>query len=289
MNAAEILLTIVALIVLEGLLSADNAIVLAVLVRPLPKHLQKRALLYGLIGGYVMRGLMLLFVTFLAQLWWAQVGGGVYLVFLAIKHFRRARQTARGQLPAGGAGVSGIDGDAIAGEAGAAISPEEPSFAPRDAAVSDHTAAAATTAGAASLTVASRTFWRTVATVELMDLAFAVDSALVAVALTTRLWVIYIGVGIGILMLRLAAGWFIGVLERHPRFEHIAFALVGWAGVKLLVEGWGSLTEVIHHPGLALHLPKAAFWAVTMTILIFGSIWALRHTAVDRDIDDHAA
>ena len=279
MGAVEILLTILALIVLEGLLSADNAIVLAVLVRPLPKHLQKRALLYGLIGGYVMRGLMLLFVTFLAQLWWAQLGGGIYLVYLAVKHFHRARQAA-GEGPHGhDADEAGIADDHALVD-GAGIEAATRARADKGAPGSD----ASLTADAAALTVASRTFWRTVATVELMDLAFAVDSALVAVALTTRLWVIYIGVGIGILMLRLAAGWFIGILERFPRFEHIAFALVGWAGVKLLVEGWGSLTEVLEQPGLALHLPKAVFWTVTLLILIFGSIWATRRRAVADDV-----
>ncbi len=122
-------------------------------------------------------------------------------------------------------------------------------------------------------------FWRTVATVELMDLAFAVDSALVAVALTRVLWVIYIGVFIGILMLRLAAGWFVGVMERYPRFEHVAYGLVGWAGLKLVIEGSAGMVTALGHPGLALHLPKAAFWVVTFAVLIIGGIWATRRRA----------
>jgi YkoY family integral membrane protein len=256
MTVVEILLTIFALIALEGLLSADNAIVLAVMVRPLPRRLQKRALLYGLIGGYVMRALMLLFVTYLAQLWWAQIGGGIYLVYLSIQHVRKSRR-------------AGAD---AAGAAGADLEDAE------EAAVSK----------TATLSTASRSFWRTVAMVELMDLAFAVDSALVAVALTKTLWVIYIGVGIGILMLRLAAGWFIHILERYPRFEHVAFALVAWAGVKLLIEGEGALCKVLERPELALHLPKPMFWVVTMGILIAGSIWALSPGAVEATPADSA-
>ena len=251
MTVVEILLTIFALIALEGLLSADNAIVLAVMVRPLPKPLQKKALLYGIIGGYVMRALMLLFVTYLARLWWAQLAGGLYLLYLTIQHVRKTRR-------------AGAD---AAGAAGADL---------EDAATSK----------AAALTAASGGFWRTVAMVEIMDLAFAVDSALVAVALTRHLWVIYIGVGIGILMLRLAAAWFIKVLERYPRFEHVAFALVGWAGIKLLVEGWGSLCLVLDRSDLALHLPKPVFWVVTMGILISGSIWAMRHPVDEAAADD---
>ncbi len=129
-------------------------------------------------------------------------------------------------------------------------------------------------------------FWRTVATVEFMDLAFAVDSALVAVALTKTVWDIFTGVFIGILMLRLAAGWFVGIMERHPRFEHVAYALVAWAGVKLLVEGEASLAEWASHPGLAVHLPKIAFWAVTLGILVAGTVWALRPSASRVELDD---
>jgi MYXO-CTERM domain-containing protein len=121
-----------------------------------------------------------------------------------------------------------------------------------------------------------------VATVELVDLAFAVDSALVAIAFTRVLWVIYVGVFIGILLLRLAAGWFVGLLERYPRFELVAYALVGWAGVKLVLEGWSSFMErVLDQPDLALHLPPWVFWAITLGLLALGSAWALRRRRRD--------
>lgn len=43
------------LILLEGLLSADNALVLAVMVKHLPKEQQKKALFYGILGAYLFR------------------------------------------------------------------------------------------------------------------------------------------------------------------------------------------------------------------------------------------
>ena len=44
-----------------------------------------RALLYGLLGAYLLRGLALLFAVFLIRLWWAQVLGGLYLVYLMVQ------------------------------------------------------------------------------------------------------------------------------------------------------------------------------------------------------------
>ena len=48
-------LTIGLLVGLEGLLSADNALVMAILVLGLPKREHRKALRYGLIGGFVFR------------------------------------------------------------------------------------------------------------------------------------------------------------------------------------------------------------------------------------------
>ena len=40
------------LVLIEGLLSADNALVLAVLVKHLPEKQKKKALMYGMFGAY---------------------------------------------------------------------------------------------------------------------------------------------------------------------------------------------------------------------------------------------
>ncbi|GGN00386.1 hypothetical protein GCM10007092_12980 [Thermus composti] len=53
------LLVLFSVAALEALLSGDNALVLAVMVRPLPPRLRTRALLYGLLGTYLLRGLAL--------------------------------------------------------------------------------------------------------------------------------------------------------------------------------------------------------------------------------------
>lgn len=59
-------------------------------------------------------------------------------------------------------------------------------------------------------------FWKVVAQVELMDLAFAVDSVLVAVAISDELWVIYTGVFLGILALRMLASFVVSSWTATP-------------------------------------------------------------------------
>jgi YkoY family integral membrane protein len=80
------------LIVLEGLLSADNVLVLAILVRNLPKHQQRKALLYGLAGAFVFRLAAIVLASTIIGLWWLQAVGAFYLLWLPIKHFVRHSQ-----------------------------------------------------------------------------------------------------------------------------------------------------------------------------------------------------
>ena len=75
------------LVILEGLLSADNALVLAVMVKHLPEKQRRKALFYGLLGAYVFRFIAIGVGVFLIKLWWVKVLGAAYLAWLAIKYF----------------------------------------------------------------------------------------------------------------------------------------------------------------------------------------------------------
>lgn len=81
----SIVFIILNLIILEGLLSVDNAAVLAVMVSHLPEGQRQKALKYGIIGAYVFRGICLLVASWLIKLIWLKVLGGLYLLYLAYK------------------------------------------------------------------------------------------------------------------------------------------------------------------------------------------------------------
>jgi YkoY family integral membrane protein len=87
------------LVLIESLLSVDNAAVLATMVGDLPKEQRQKALRYGIIGAYVFRGLCLLFASFLIQFWFLKPLGGLYLLYLAYDHFKpHARAQAEGEV-----------------------------------------------------------------------------------------------------------------------------------------------------------------------------------------------
>ncbi len=92
-------------------------------------------------------------------------------------------------------------------------------------------------------------FWGIVLTVELADLAFSLDNVVAAVALSDKIWVVFIGVAIGILFMRFAAGWFSYLIERIPVLKKTAYILILNIAVELLVE---DLTKVDIEPGIRL-------------------------------------
>jgi YkoY family integral membrane protein len=84
------------LVLMEGLLSADNALVLAVMVRHLPVKQRKKALFYGLLGAYAFRFIAIGAGVFLIKLWWVKVLGAAYLGWLSFKYFRDKRKKPSG-------------------------------------------------------------------------------------------------------------------------------------------------------------------------------------------------
>jgi tellurite resistance protein TerC len=86
----------------------------------------------------------------------------------------------------------------------------------------------------------SASFWSVVLSVEVMDLIFSIDNVIAAVSLSNEIWVVMLGVGIGILAMRFAAGWFSYAVEREPILKPAAYALIFNIGIQLILEQvWG--------------------------------------------------
>jgi len=225
MELLTVISIIATIIALEALLSADNAMVLAVIVRPLSKNLRTRAMFYGLMGALALRALAIAFAVALIRLWWVEMLGGLYLMYLTATHFISLRS----------------------GEAGEAETSER----------------------------LPGSFWNVVLQLNLVNLAFSIDSILVVVALTKVYWLILTGAFIGMALIWLAASWLVQLLDKYPALESVAFLLVGWAGVKLALEGWDRFAEqVAGHADWAVQLDQAFFLLITGIIFVLGSAYA---------------
>jgi tellurite resistance protein TerC len=100
-------------------------------------------------------------------------------------------------------------------------------------------------------------FWSVVLAIELADLAFSIDNVVAAVALSRELWVVLIGVAIGILAMRFAATLFTKMIAWEPELESGAYLLLLFIGGKFLLESW-----------LDLHIDEYVQFGISLGILV---------------------
>ena len=215
------------LVLLEGVLSIDNALVLGLLAKRLPKHQRARALSYGLIGAFVFRVIAICMASLLLQLPFVKFLGVAYLVYIAVKHlFFESKQEGHDDIQLDEHGHPVIIDEKTHEPVTGAREEEE---------IEQRSPVPIAPAGKSFVGAA---FWPTVLVIELTDIAFAVDSILAAMALAgshvEKLWVVITGGIIGVVLMRFAAAIFIRLLEKFPRFESSAYLLVIVIGLKLL-------------------------------------------------------
>jgi YkoY family integral membrane protein len=214
-------LTVGLLVVLEGLLSADNALVMAVMVLGLPTSAHRRVLSYGLVGAFLLRIAATSLAVYLIRIVLVKLVGGLYLLYLATLHFsqRGGAEARRTPPPAkGGFGLSA--------------------------------------------------FWMTVIRVELVNLAFSIDSILVAVAMSPKFWVVLSGGVLGIVAMRVVVGQLLRLIQRYPALVDGAFVIIAWVALKLVLDYAHAAAWI------AWEVPQAWELALVLVILVVAYTYA---------------
>lgn len=238
------------LIIIESLLSVDNAAVLATMVMDLPEKQRDKALKYGIWGAYIFRGLAMLFAAFLLGFWWLKPLGGMYLLWLVSDQFKeKIGYGEKGSLIFKILSLTSIifliknDGSineiafwCLRGIAFLIIAYFIYSLIKLRADKDDD----------GEINKSSNkiyqffhkkigVFWSTVILVEIMDLAFSIDNVFAAVAFTDNIILVCAGVFIGILAMRFIAQWFVKLMEKYNFLETAAFIVIAILGAKLLL------------------------------------------------------
>jgi YkoY family integral membrane protein len=217
-HAAD-LVTIGLLVVLEGLLSADNALVLAVMILGLGRGDQRKALKYGLVGAFAFRIAATLLATYLIRIGWVKLLGGAYLVYLTYDHFFQSGSAEERSRPRPATPWLGLSA-----------------------------------------------LWATVVKVELVNIAFSVDSILVAVAMSPKLWVVLSGGLLGIVAMRVVIGQLLSLVRRYPTLVDGAFIIIAWVGLKLFL-------EFLHAAGY-IRLEINKWVSIALIVFIFAVAYA---------------
>jgi YkoY family integral membrane protein len=223
------------LVALEGLLAADNALVLAIMVKHLPEDERKKALFYGLAGAFVFRFLSLFIISFLVDVWQVQAIGALYLLFMAINHI--VRKVA-------------IKGKSNSNQEVKPVKKSGFWSTVFKVELADIAFAVDSILAAVALAVV------------LPDTPLPNIGGLDG----GKFLVIFAGGIIGLVIMRFAANQFVKLLERRPGLEIAAFGIVGWVGVKLAV-------YTLSHPSLAVLSEEFAHsteWKLTFYAVLVG-------------------
>jgi YkoY family integral membrane protein len=212
-----------ALVVLEGLLSADNALVLAIMVRHLSRRQQRRALFWGIWGAIGFRVLALSLSSILLHLWYCKVIGGLYLLYLTFSHFlfHRNQPVGDDQQPGAHGALRGFWGTVV------------------------------------SITVADIAF-----SIDSILAAVAMAEGFPArFGEPAKFYVVVTGGILGIITMRFVVKYFLMLLKRFPGLDDGAYYLVAWIGLKLFLNGlhspgFGTLVGW----QFPFHIPELTFW-----------------------------
>ncbi|MBF0714914.1 TerC family protein [Gemelliphila palaticanis] len=234
-------IVLLSLILLEGLLSADNAIVLAIMVRHLPEKQQKQALMYGLVGALVFRIIAIFLITILAKYWQIQVIGGLYLIYMAVTHIKEFYEKLN--------------------------KPEE------EQVVSKNQGGFWSTVIKVELTDIAFAVDSILAAVAIAITLPHISETSIGGINLGQFVVMVLGGIVGVVIMRYAANIFIKVLNEKPGLELAAFLIVAWVGIKLFIiaaanPSLGYLPVEFPHSTLWTII----FWLVLFGLLIFG-IW----------------
>lgn len=189
-------MVIFSLVIMECLLSVDNAVVLAAQTQSLPdKVQQEKSLFYGLIGAYIFRFIVIGLGVYLINFWWIKALGAIYLFYLAIKFFfvekRKSNQV------------------------------EVPSERPKPRGWKKYIKISA--------------FWQVVISIELMDIVFSIDSVLASLAISENPVIVLIGGMIGILAMRGIAEIIMSFMNKIPELQDMAYFLILFIAIKLFL------------------------------------------------------
>ncbi|MQS76664.1 TerC family protein [Companilactobacillus halodurans] len=217
-ESGEDWLVILSLVVMECILSVDNAVVLAAQTQSLPNKVeQEKSLFYGLFGAYIFRFLVIGIGVYLIDFWLIKVFGALYLFYLFIKHFFLDRNK-KVEVPK----ERKKPGNALE----------------RHLHISN--------------------FWQVVISIELMDIVFSIDSVLASLAVSSNPVIVLIGGMIGILAMRGIAELIMGLMNKIPELNGMAYFLILFISIKLFLS----------IPAIDIEIPNLVFVGVLVAAII---------------------
>ena len=203
------------IIVIDIVMSGDNAIIIGMAAAGLPVELRRRAICIGIVAATVLR-IMFASVTFhLLAIIGLTLAGGLLLLWVCWKMWRDIRG---GQMTTSGNDASNVSNDPalVYGNPG---NPGNPVKSPK-------------------------TLRQALVTIVVADVSMSLDNVLaVAGAAHDNLWILIFGLALSIALMAVASNYIAKLLERHHWIAYIGLAVVAYVAVDMIYRGFIEVAE----------------------------------------------
>ncbi len=216
------------LVVLEIVLGVDNVIFVSIIINRLPKKQHKKARLFWVIMGSIVRSVLLLglgwllaqkgkavFTLFdkgfdLASL--VMLGGGIFLIYKSVHEIHQK----------------------LEGEDPAAVKPKVKTF----------------------------TFSQAIIQIVLVDMVFSFDSIITAGGTAKHVEIMIAAVIIAMIIMFSFSPVIAGFIHKHPTFKMLALSFLVMIGLSLVIEGWAS------EKAEGLHLKNYIYFGMAFSFVV---------------------
>jgi len=186
-------------IMINVVLSGDNAVVIGMAAATLPAKQRIRAVWWGILVATVLRVIFAVATTQLLQVIGLMVAGGVLLLWVSWKLWREIRESGRAEEAEGEAV---IDGREVSGQG------------------------------------AEKTFAQAIRQIIIADVSMSLDNVLaVAGAALKHPIILMVGLGLSVLIMGCAATIIVKLLERYRWIAYIGLLLIVYVALKMIWDG----------------------------------------------------
>lgn len=204
----------VMIVIIDLVMSGDNAIIIGMAAANLPPHLRRRAIVFGVVGATVLRIVFAAMVVQLLAIIGLTLAGGLLLLWVCWRMWRELRQAHKAKQ---------------AGEAEAA-------------------GAAGPSAAKAMARMPATTLRRAFVNIIVADVSMSLDNVLaVAGAARDHVGMLVFGLVLSIALMAVAANYIARLLDRYHWIAYLGLAIVAYVAVDMIWRGSFEIHEELNN------------------------------------------
>ena len=210
MFSTSALFALVQVLMINIVLSGDNAVVIGMVAARVAHDNRRKVILWGMVAAVVLRILLALVAVDLLNILGLSLAGGIILLWVAWRLYRDIREQKEEK-----AGLAAMESHGASGGGNAHSGSSVP-------------------------------LRRAITQIAIADISMSVDNVLaIAGAANQNVPILVIGLVVSIALMGVAATYIARLLQRYPALAYVGVILIVYVGAEMILEGSGDVPEIL--------------------------------------------